>query len=479
MKTNIIHVILMAGLLGMPDPQMRAQTTVTNGSHVIVALGTTLRTLKDFRVSNGGDLVVNGTLMLEASLVNKNTTEDDLGSGTIIFLESPDQNLSGLDIIQNLLVDNPNGLTINDNTRVNGIFTLQNGLVTLGTVNLLLGPSATITGTPTSANMVVATGSGELRKEFSGPGSFTYPVGDADGTEEYSPVTLTFTGGTFPAGNYAGVNLKNYKYPDDDITDNYLKRYWTLTSSGISGTSCNGTFQYTAADVSGNESILSTCRVNPYPWITYNIANAGAHQLTATGITEYGAFTGVKSTTPPENQQLVNIDIGDGISTCYDATQVVTVAGNGNVFIVEDGGNVTLVAGVKISILPGAKIYPGGYLHGYISTNGIFCGSLLNPLVASQTEDDEILKVSEPVKDQFIKVYPNPTPDNFTVECLKAGISSPVHIDIYDMNGKHIVSKVMAAESKQSFSLCGFPVGLYMIHARSESHSEIAKIVKY
>ena len=56
--------------------------------------------------------------------------------------------------------------------------------------------------------MVVATGTGELRKRMTGAGSITFPVGDNDSTAEYSSVTLDFTSGTFNSAD-AGVNLVN------------------------------------------------------------------------------------------------------------------------------------------------------------------------------------------------------------------------------------------------------------------------------
>lgn len=163
------------------------------------------------------------------------------------------------------------------NTIVNGILAIANGKVTLGSHNLLLGPSATISATPSSTVMIIVTGTVELRKEFPAgyAGTFTFPVGDDTGTPGYSPVTLHFTGGTFASGNYAGVNLKNEKYPDPDITDNYLERYWTITQSGITGFTCNASFQYLPADVTGDETLISCTKVNPLPWTTYGLANAG------------------------------------------------------------------------------------------------------------------------------------------------------------------------------------------------------------
>jgi len=104
---------------------------------------------------------------------------------------------------------------------------------------------------------------------------------------------------------------------------------------------------------------------------------------------------------------------------------------------------------------------------------------MMNPLVSNPVAVDETLAVNPLGKEKFIKIYPNPTADIFTVECSRAGSASPVQIDIYSMEGKHIASTLMSGGSKQQFSLSGMPMGLYMIHARSANQTEIAKIVKY
>jgi hypothetical protein len=142
--------------------------------------------------------------------------------------------------------------------------------------------------------MIVADSSGELRKEFAANSSFTYPIGDTTETDEYSPVTLTFSNGSFQNGNYAGVNVKNRKYSNDSITGSYLTRYWNITSSGISAFTCNATFKYLDSDIVGNESSIYCVKVNPAPWISYNVANTVTNELTANNLSSFSTFTGAK-----------------------------------------------------------------------------------------------------------------------------------------------------------------------------------------
>jgi len=190
----------------------------------------------------------------------------------------------------NLVINNTSsaGLTLTDNISVKGILTLTDGLVNLGSHNLKLTEAASVAGTPSVDNMVVATGTGELRKTFTAPGIFTFPVGDNDGTAEYSPVMLNITDGTFN-NTYIGVNLVDMAFPG--VTENYLTRYWNLASSGISGLNCIAHFDYVPADVTGIEDSIYCFRVAPTT-DSYDIANTNLHQLTANGLTSFGTFTG-------------------------------------------------------------------------------------------------------------------------------------------------------------------------------------------
>ena len=189
-------------------------------------------------------------------------------------------------------IANGDGVTLNTNLSTQGNLQLTYGLLTLGASDLIFGPSSAITGTPSVSAMIVATSTGQVKKEFSAPGSFTYPVGDHTLTAEYTPVTLNFTSGIFGTGNHAGVRLVNAKYPDDPNTGNYLNRYWIITSGAISAFSCNALFQYVPEDVSGTEDQIYCVKVDPLPFTTYDVCNGTLHQLTSSGLNSFSTFTG-------------------------------------------------------------------------------------------------------------------------------------------------------------------------------------------
>jgi hypothetical protein len=284
--TAVFLFLLFCGL------ESSSQTTVSSGTTLKVSSGTTVTSNEDFGLGSGGHLDVQGTLILKKNLENGNTSPDGLGTGTIEFSGTTAQTISGQNIIANLTMNNAAGLSVLGNTEVTGVLTLTNGVISLGTSNLTLGPAATVSGTPSATKMIAPEGTGELRKEYSATGSFLFPVGDVSSTAEYSPVTLNFTSGTFGTDAYAGVKLTDTKYPDDSITGSYLDRYWALSQSGITTFNCNATFQYATSDVQGTEGSIYCVKVNPDPWVTYTVANTGTHQLSATGLSSFSTFTG-------------------------------------------------------------------------------------------------------------------------------------------------------------------------------------------
>ncbi|MEI7983311.1 MAG: hypothetical protein WCI71_16800, partial [Bacteroidota bacterium] len=252
---------------------------------------------------------VNGTLTLTgtATLALSTFTLTYGGSSTLTYAGSSAQTTTATELPSaggpnSLTINNSNGVILGGSVNVPGVLSLTSGLLTLGSNDLTLGTASTIAGTPSSVSMVVATGTGQLRKGFGAAGSFLFPVGDNTVTPEYSPVTLNFASGTFGTGNYAGINLVKAKYPGDPNTISYLSRYWNISQTGITDFSCNAMFQYLLSDVTGTESQIYCMKVNPAPFVVYDIANTTDHRLTASGLTTFSTFTGSMEAAAPTTQ---------------------------------------------------------------------------------------------------------------------------------------------------------------------------------
>ncbi len=226
-----------------------------------------------------------------------------------------------------LEISNLTGITLNNSLTINGNLELTSGFIALGSNNLVLAPASAILGTPSSAAMIVPTGTGKLQKGFpSGfTGSFIFPVGDVTGTPEYSPVTLNFSAGVFAAGNYTAVNLVNAKYPSDPNTSSYLNRYWDVTSSAITGFTCSALFKYAPADVVGTETQIYSMQVVPAPFTDFGLVNT--QQVSAPGLTAFGTFTGsqpkaVVTTRPADLITATTASLNGDVIANYNSTSV-------------------------------------------------------------------------------------------------------------------------------------------------------------
>ncbi|NCA76314.1 MAG: hypothetical protein EOM90_08265, partial [Alphaproteobacteria bacterium] len=329
---------------------LSAQTVIGPGTTFKVAAGTTMMSAENLVIKNGALLGNSGTLVLKKGLTNEYTIPNSLGSGMAEFSGTTNQAILGQNILQDMKVANSAGITIGGNTVVNGALNFVNGRIVLGTYHLQMGPLASITGSVSATAMVVATGTGELRKAFSTgfTGIFIWPVGDATNTVEYAPITVTITGGSFASDNYVGVRLVNSPWPG--LTGSYLNRYWIISQTGITNPLFNAIFQYLLADVVGTESQISCLRVEPTPTVPFSPANTNFHQLNASGVTTVGTFTGGQTavsctlSVTPSNQ---NVAASPGGSVSYNVVSncswtatsnqtwcmVITPTGSGNGYV--------------------------------------------------------------------------------------------------------------------------------------------------
>lgn len=181
---------------------------------------------------------------------------------------------------------------------------------------------------------------------------------------------------------------------------------------------------------------------------------------------DFGVMTNVVTITitiVPQNQNLTNIYISGTQSRCFDAIQTITVAGGGSTFQVQSGGLVNLIAGEKILMSTGTKVESGGYLHGYITNSGTFCGSLKSiiPAVLIEPSESENWFISNN-SDQFFGCYPNPTSGLINL-WLSEEPTGTVVIRIHSLLGVEVTSKTIISGKFHELSLVYQAKGIYLI----------------
>ncbi|MEI7980021.1 MAG: T9SS type A sorting domain-containing protein, partial [Bacteroidota bacterium] len=162
-------------------------------------------------------------------------------------------------------------------------------------------------------------------------------------------------------------------------------------------------------------------------------------------------------------------------TACYNATQTITVAGSGTTFAIQNGGSATLIAGHNIIYKPTSKVYSGGYMHGYITTNGQFCGTRAPsaPAVIAGEEGQPIT-----IEKSSFKVYPNPTTGNFILELTGEIPSEKMQAEIYGIWGEKVLTATLNGKRMHEISLSDKPTGVYFIRVVTGDKAETLKIIK-
>ena len=308
---------------------------------------------------------------------------------------------------------------------------------------------------------------------------------------------ITSYGSSNPAltGNYAYLNSDAYGggnsqnadlisptvdlsgYATANISFNYYFR-WYDPSSGV--------FSYSINNGSTWVSLLSIISEssNPVVFSQSVPAIAGQSQVkfkwNYTGTWGYyWAIDDFQITGLPINRQLSNIIVPNPASNCYNASQTITVAGTGTTFTVQSGGSATLIAGQKISVLPGAVVQPGGYFRGYIAPAGPFCvNPTYMPVVSGSTGEENNPEIPASFVENLFKVYPNPTTGNFTLELNGLAETEKIRVDIFSMTGDKVLSTELTGGIKHDLSLTGKPTGIYLIKVASDKTIGITRIIK-
>jgi hypothetical protein len=157
---------------------------------------------------------------------------------------------------------------------------------------------------------------------------------------------------------------------------------------------------------------------------------------------------------------------------CFNATGVITIAGNDHSFIVENEGSVTLIAGERIFMLPGAAVQEGGYLLGYIAPEGPWCNQQTLPSVITGTGNQgSFFSNSE------IRLWPNPNDGYFTLAYTDGSVMKGT-ISVFNMQGKLVHRSELFGQSKCSIAIPEVSPGIYLISIQSDHQHHSIRMIK-
>lgn len=318
---------------------------ITGGTINLSTLGHASSTLASFEMSSSTILNITGGIITFTNPNGSTTNPSDIvlisgsGSKTITggtFQFGTATTTSGSTFIVNSdiplfnlsVFNNNTTISLTDNLTINNQLTL-NGQLLLNDKTLYL-PANSIVGTFGAAEGMIVdnqgTSGGEIRLSVpAGGGSFTLPVGDNTGSStDYTPVTITFSGGNNP-GAYATVQTINEKHPQNKNTANYLNRYWTVQTSGVTG-SWDFSATYSDGDVVADEAKIDLGTYIGSVWTKGNPANTGANTISITGITASSLqISGISDALP-----VITFVNGDNQTICFgnSLTLHTTVTGD-------------------------------------------------------------------------------------------------------------------------------------------------------
>lgn len=288
--------LFLLGMLLMLTCSMQAQKGIINkgalivvsGNAVISAQGSGASYINQSAGAVSGRLSLNGKIYLQGDWLNNADGGTVLlspsNAGEVIFQGGSAQTIGGTlpTVFGKISVSNPGGVFLSNHVSLAGDLLLNTGSLYLSDYHLTLGPMSAVAGGPSEMAMVITDGAGELRKKFDAPAGFVFPVGDNTNVQEYSPVSVLFTSGTFAGDAYASVRVFNTRHPLNSSSANYINRYWSMSQSGITDYSAELKFYYTPADIQGDELVLFGGQYTAPLWTKLSAVNTAEHSFSAT-----------------------------------------------------------------------------------------------------------------------------------------------------------------------------------------------------
>ena len=310
-------------------------SVTVNGTFTLNQSASTLTGCAFLNLANGATIVRTAGALNAAPTFG--TSVNVTYNGTTAQTPSFEMPANG-SVLNNLMINNPAGVTLGASTTVNGTLALTAGVLTTGLNIVTVAASGSTSRTAGWVN-------GNLRKFIpASAASTTFEIGDL--AANYTPVTTAFTGAIIGA---TGSIIAKTSASDTTtsgsgiVSTKSVNRTWTLTNdNAVPGlTSYDATFTYASTDNdAGTTPANYAVKLYATAWST--IATSGTTTdtaATATGITGFGEFA-IGET--PVVSPVATISASGAITFCSGGSVTLSAnTGSGLTYLWSPGGATT------------------------------------------------------------------------------------------------------------------------------------------
>jgi len=215
---------------------------------------------------------------------------------------------------------------------------------------------------------------------------------------------------------------------------------------------------------------------------TINIGEDGNYYFKVTNstyplLTIYSDTVWAEASAIATNLLVSDSSVISGEIPCFNAYDTITVAGDGDSVVFENGSSVTLIAGKSIQFLPGFKAESGSFMSASITINGSYCNASGGDVVSLPKEKNAGIETSSADKltKKMLKVYPNPNNGCFRVELTN--FESNTEICVYNSLGEKVYQSNTCGHSTWDINLPNSHKGIYFVRVTNGEEQFTRKMV--
>ena len=196
---------------------------------------------------------------------------------------------------------------------------------------------------------------------------------------------------------------------------------------------------------------------------------------------DIGAFEYQISDDIPLSSDIKDTIFYTGNSGCFDATQSVIVAGDGNAVFFQSGSSIDLISGNSISFLPGTTIQEGANIVAYITSDNSYCFNVTEmPYAVAQGANNNqtiwrgLVFDCYEYKPEMI-AYPTINNGIFTLEFKN--FDKEQEVLIYNSVGK-CVKIIEINYNKTTVDISSFSNGMFILKSINKKEIKTARVLK-